>query len=105
MFLDGYVYRSNAGRPSIVDCLDPRSAKVVWQGPSGGSSWSSVVYAAGHLYLTDQTGSTLVFEPTPEEFVAVANNRLNEPTNSTMAISNGDIFVRTFKHLYCIAEE
>ena len=105
VFLDGYIYRSNAGRPSIVDCIDAKTGAVVWKGPSGGSSWSSIVYAAGSLYLTDQDGSTLVFQPNPEKFVAVAENRLNEPTNSSIAISDGEIFLRTAEHLYCIANE
>jgi hypothetical protein len=32
-------------------------------------------------------------------------NDLGESSNATPAISDGQIFLRTDKHLYCIAEE
>ncbi len=104
VFIGKYVYRSNAGRPSVVDCMEAETGVVTWKGPAGGSSWSSIVAAAGNLYLTNQEGTTLVFKPNPERFEAVAVNALREPSNSTLAISDGEIFIRTFEHLYCIAE-
>lgn len=103
VFIGKHVYRSNAGRPSVVQCIDAESGAVVWTGPAGGSSWSSIVAAAGNLYLTNQEGTTLVFKPNPAQFKAVAVNELGEPSNSTMAISDGEIFIRTFENLYCIA--
>ena len=103
VFVGNYVYRSNASRPSIVECIDPRSGEVIWTGPPGGSSWSSIIGTKQHLYLTDQDGATIVFKANPSEFVQVASNKLGEPTNSTIAISDGEIFLRTFRHLYCIS--
>jgi hypothetical protein len=35
----------------------------------------------------------------------MAANDLEEASNATPAISNGQIFLRTDKHVYCIAEE
>lgn len=32
-------------------------------------------------------------------------NDLNEPSHATPAISDGQIFLRTDAHLYCIAED
>ncbi len=103
VFIGKHVYRSNAGRPSVVQCIDAKTGEVVWTGPAGGSSWSSIVAAAGNLYLMNQEGTTLVFKPNPEKFQAVAVNELGESSNSTMAVSDGEIFIRTFDHLYCIA--
>ena len=54
--------------------------------------------------MTDQKGRTVVFKPNPEKFEVIAVNELGENSNSTPAISNGEIFIRTFKGLYCIAE-
>jgi len=34
----------------------------------------------------------------------LAMNDLGEPSNATPAISDGQIFLRTDGHLYCIAE-
>ncbi len=105
IFIGDHVYRSNAGRPSVVDCINATTGEVTWKGPAGGSSWSSIISANDHLFLTDQDGTTTIFKPNPEAFELVAQNRLDEPTNSTMAISDGEIFIRTFDHLYCIASD
>jgi hypothetical protein len=60
--------------------------------------------AGGNAYVTDQKGRTVVFKPNPEKFEGIATNELGEESNSTPAISDGQIFIRTFKSLYCIAE-
>ena len=48
------------------------------------------------------TGGT---RPDPEKFELLAMNDLGEPSNATPAISDGQIFLRTDRHLYCIAED
>ena len=61
-------------------------------------------FIGGELYVMIQRGTTIVFEPNSEELKVLAENALNERTNSTPAIAGGEIFLRTHKHLYCIAE-
>jgi hypothetical protein len=63
-----------------------------------------MTYAAGHIYVTDKKGKTVVINPNPEKLEVIATNDLGETANSTPAVSNGEIFIRTFKALYCIAE-
>jgi hypothetical protein len=48
-------------------------------------------------------GETVVLAANPR-FELLAVNKLGggEATNSSLAISNGDIFLRTFKNLWCI---
>ena len=70
----------------------------------GGESWGSVVLAAGRLYVTSRRGVTSVFRPDPDKLALLAMNDLGEPSNATPAISGGQIFLRTDKHLYCIGE-
>ncbi len=70
----------------------------------GGPAWSSMVSCAGRLYVTTRSGDTVVFAPDPKAFAPLAVNRLGEPTNATPAISDGEIFLRTSKALYCIAK-
>jgi hypothetical protein len=62
------------------------------------------VYAGGHLYVTNQSGTTHVFFPNPKRLELVASNKLGEPSNSTPAISCGQLFIRTAEHLYCIED-
>jgi outer membrane protein assembly factor BamB len=87
----------------FLDCIDPKTGKPSWH-QRVGAFWGSVVLAAGRLYVTDQKGTTVVFKPNPEKFELVAKNELGEKSNSTPAVSDGHIFIRTFKNLYCIGE-
>jgi hypothetical protein len=53
-----------------------------------------------------RNAETLVFAASPKyELLAVNSLGSGESTNSSLAISNGDIFIRTFKHLWCITEK
>lgn len=103
VFIDGYVYRPNAG-PGTLECLDPKTGEIVWTDRASGSSWGSIIYAAGRCYLTSQNGTTVVFKPSPEKCEILAKNALGESSNSTPAISDGDVFIRTAQHLFCISE-
>lgn len=100
--VDGYLYIP--WDATSMDCIDPKTGKQVWRGRTKGPAWGSLVYAGGHAYVTDKKGRTTVFKPNPEKLEVVATNELGEDSNSTPAISDGQIFIRTFKHLYCIAE-
>lgn len=99
-----YTY-NNAGVPS---CYEWKTGKELWKGqidtrPGGKEAWGSPVHAAGRLYITDQQGTTSVFTAGPT-YEHLATNSLDETTNSSIAIASGDIFIRTYKHLWCIGE-
>ncbi len=102
VFIDGCVYTPFEGQ---IQCLDPKTGKTLWQdrGP-GGTYWGSIVVAAGRCYVTSRNGTTVVFKPNPKMFELVSSNPLGESSNSTPAISNGELFIRTFKNLYCIKD-
>jgi outer membrane protein assembly factor BamB len=86
-----------------ITCLDPKTGKTVWK--ERGSYWGSAVSVGGRIYLTDQKGATVVFKPNPERLELIGKNELgDEGSNSTPAVSDGQIFIRTFKNLYCIGE-
>jgi outer membrane protein assembly factor BamB len=103
VFIDGYIYRPN-DHEKAIECLDPESGKVLWSDRGAGAIWGSIVSAAGRCYVTSRGGATLVFKPGPEKCEILGKNLLNESSNSTPAISNGEIFIRTFEHLYCISD-
>jgi outer membrane protein assembly factor BamB len=105
VFIDGHIYRPNAG-PGTIECIDPEKGEVVWTDrAAGGEYWGSIVVAGGLCYVTDKNGTTVVFKPNPKEFEKVAFNELGEPSNSTPAISDGQIFIRTANHLFCIGRK
>lgn len=99
-----YTY-SNVGVPA---CYRWQTGEEVWKDqiksrPGGKTAWGSPVYADGRIYITDQRGDTTVFAAGPK-YELIALNRLKEPTNASLAISGGDIYIRTHKHLWCIGK-
>ena len=85
--------------------LRARTGEVVW-GPERirpAIYSASPVVAAGHLYATSEDGVTTVARLSPE-FEVVAENDVGEYTLASLAISRGQIFLRTSDHLYCIAD-
>jgi len=53
------------------------------------------------MYVTSEEGVTAVFSAGPK-FELLAENVVDEFTLSSVAISQGQIFLRTDKHLYAI---
>lgn len=104
VILDGHIYLVN--EPGLVQCLDLKTGNEIWKDRLGGEKvWASIVAAEGRLYVTDEAGTTFVFAPNPERLELLAKNSVDEGTNSTLAISNGQIFLRTYEHLLCIDGE
>ena len=94
-----YVVRDNG----TAFALDLKTGKVVY-GPErlpGGAYSGSPVLADGHIYVTNEDGVTAVYKAGPK-FVPVAQNELNDYCLSSMAVSEGQIFLRTSKHLWVI---
>jgi outer membrane protein assembly factor BamB len=83
-------------------CFELKTGQDLWKGERiGGTTWSSPVAADGKLFLATQKGDVVVLAANPK-FEVLAKNSLDEPMNGSLAISDGDIFVRTHKHLWCI---
>ena len=98
---------ANADGEGSIECLDPRTGEQRWlqKRTDGGPHWGSMIYADGRIYVTGQQGVTHVLAPNPDKYDVLADNDLKERSNSTPAISNGQIFLRTFEALYCIDSE
>ena len=62
-----------------------------------------MVLADDKLYLLNQSGDTFVFRASPK-FELLATNSLGETTNSSIVISDGDVFIRTHEALWCIGQ-
>ncbi len=104
IYTNNALFMASAG-PNLFQCLNPTTGKILWQERSGGAAcWGSLILANQLLYVTDQSGTTHVFKPNVKRLEKVVQNKLGEPSNSTPAISDGQIFIRTFRHLYCIGK-
>jgi outer membrane protein assembly factor BamB len=91
----------------IAECLELKSGKQVWEerlrgGGAKSESWSSMVLAGDRIYVLNQSGETFVLKASPKFEVLSVNPLDGELTNSTLAASDGELFIRTHKHLWCI---
>ncbi len=85
----------------IGGCYDAVTGEIKWQKRLGRHHSGSLVAAAGRVYFLDDDGLTHVLEVGPE-FKVLATNPLGEEAYSSPAISQGQIFIRGEKHLFCI---
>ncbi len=93
----------------VPHCYDLKTGEEVWkteQRLGGGTTWGSLVHAEGRFYILMRDGRTVVLAASPK-FEQLATNSLGPGvgTNSSLAISNGEIYIRTFKHLWCISSK
>ncbi len=89
----------------IMWCRDAKTGEEIWgnQRVRAGTYSASPVIADGKVYVTSEDGVTTVIEAGPE-FKILAENDLADYTLSSPAVSDGQIFLRTTKHLYCVGE-
>ena len=102
VIVGAHVYILNA--IGTAQCIELKTGKTLWEERAGKESWSSMVHAAGRLYVTDQSGTTIVLAAKPQ-FEVLARNPLDDRNQATPAISNGEIFLRTYQHLWCISDK
>ena len=90
----------------IVHALDLKTGAVVY-GPERlkpATYSASPTLADGKIYVTSEEGLTSVFRAGPK-FEVLAENATGEYTLSTIAVSNGQLFLRTDKYLYAIGSK
>ena len=91
----------------LAHCYELTTGKDLWDGERvKGQTWGSMVHSDGRLYLLMKNGDTLVIAAKPKyELLATNSLGQGEGSNSSIAVSDGEIFIRTFKNLYCISEK
>ena len=91
----------------VAECVEVNSGKTVWSErlPGTGarsSSMSSLVLAGDRLYVPNQNGDVFVLRAGPKFDLLATNSIGGEPMIASLAVSDGDIFIRTDKNLWCI---
>ncbi len=97
---EGHLYLSDAD--GSAECIEAATGKVVWKERLGGKLWGSLLLAEGRIYVGNLEGQTFVLEASPV-FKQVAKSDLGETTYAAPVASAGAIFLRTHRHLWCIA--
>ena len=86
-------------------CLRLDTGEIEYQKRLNIKPYASTVTADGKLYVVDRYQGTYVLTAKPE-IEQIAHNRFeddNSTFNASIAISNGDIFIRSDRFLYCIS--
>ncbi len=97
------------GSDGIAECRNLKTGESVWEqrlqgSGSRGGSWSSMLLAGDRIYIPNQAGDVFILRAAPK-FELLATNSVGEATNASLAASNGELFMRTDKALYCIAAQ
>ena len=84
------------------ECFKAATGEVMWE-ERFGEQHASLVSANGMVYFLNDTGVTHVVRP-GEKFDLVARNELGERTFASPAVSEGRLFIRGERHLFCIGK-
>lgn len=86
----------------VATCLEAKTGVVVWTGRIGGKFSASPIYAAGRIYLFDESSVTTVIEPGRQLKTLAVNKLNNEELMASPAVAGNSLFIRTGSHLYCV---
>jgi len=87
----------------VVTCLDAPTGEIVWRERIGGDYFGSPVRVADRLYGISREGEVVVLAAA-REFQVLARIDLEDRSNSTPAIADGVMYLRTASHLMAIGE-
>jgi outer membrane protein assembly factor BamB len=89
----------------FIACYDAKTGKEVYgktRIDTGANFSSSPIGIEGKLYVMSEDGDVYVINA-GSKFEILAKNPLGEAVMASPAVSQGKMFVRALKHLYCIA--
>lgn len=99
LYRSPYLYSITDG--GIAHCFQGATGEIVYAERIGGNHCASPVHADGHLYFLSETGETTVVTDGPS-FRIVSRNPVGEKCQASIAISQGNLFLRTERNLLCI---
>lgn len=103
VYQDGHLYWVSDRGMAI--CLNAKTGETIYEKRLDGASnlYASVLVADGKLYAVSRHNGTYVLSAKPE-FAVLSHNDLGDDTdfNGSPAVSNGRLFVRSNKALYCL---
>jgi outer membrane protein assembly factor BamB len=98
-----YILKSNNGLLSAFDAKSGKPHFQVHRLEAVPNVFASPVGAAGRLYVVGQQGTAVVLKHGPEVEV-LATNKLDDRFDASPALVDGEMYLRGYENLYCIAE-
>jgi outer membrane protein assembly factor BamB len=89
--------------PGTAQCIAWKTGKILWTERAGAGAWGSSILVEDKIYVTNVDGETIVLAAKPE-FEVLARNPLKERTMASIAVSDQRLYIRTYKHLWCIGK-
>ncbi len=84
-----------------ASCFDAETGETVWKARMGKHYSASLLTANGLVYFTADDGITKLVRP-GSELDVVEENKLGEYCFASPVVSQGQLFLRGEKHLFCI---
>jgi outer membrane protein assembly factor BamB len=92
----------------VLSCYDCTSGKELWKERLGAKYSASPLVVGRQVYFQNDEGETTVIEP-GDTMKIVATNKLDSPAEelfrAAIVPSLGQLFIRSTKNLYCIADK
>ncbi len=106
LLYDGILYflKSNNGLLSAVDAKTGKPHYVAQRIEAVPSIFASPVGAAGRVYLLGQQGTSVVLKHGTTLDI-VATNTLADKFDASPALVDGEMYLRGYENLYCVAEK
>ena len=97
----GLLYVHN--EQGILSCYRAKTGELCYRKRLEGKFISSPIAGGGHVFMTNDQGTTYVVK-VGDTFQLRSQNSLDEECLASPAVFDGDILIRTAKHLYRIQE-
>ncbi len=100
---EGLIYAvTRAGAMSVVDASN--GSRLYEQQLRGmGCPYPSIAYAAGHIFVSGDSGATVVIKA-GRTYQEVARNNLGEMFRSSPVFRGNRMYIRGYKNLFCIGD-
>jgi len=88
----------------VLTCIDARTGEVKYEGgrvPVPATFTASPVAFDGKILMTSEDGDTFVIKAGPTHEI-LGTNTVGEPVYASLAVADGNIFIRGERNLYCI---
>lgn len=87
----------------VVVCYDTKTGEKYWEQEFDNGFYSSPMLVEGKIYLMDMSGDMQIFSAS-KTFKLIATSSIGEKGMTTPAFTDGKIYIRGNKHLFCIGK-
>jgi outer membrane protein assembly factor BamB len=95
------------GDRQMMTCLEPKTGQKLWQGNLGVHEIfrASPTGADGKIYCLSEAGTAVVVSA-GDEFKILSTISMGEsPVRASIAVAQGELFIRTSRNLYCVGRQ